>query len=287
MKPVNKICSHAVAIRYILRTRGARQLYSRAPKSLWCFANQRLLAHKLLLREEPDPIQIELSNMLDAGRPDIHVGADVLKITTLCAESKMLVQNRESSEDLAQQAEDLLGRMRGLFHDMDAWTHSLANLWTSTMIDAAPIARYRQTDHPLASFTCPSLLNYSDNWIAYLWTFHTASQVVLRESVIELIDYRAQMRIRDVDASDKASIRQQEDEIEALAGSIIRSFPRLMGLTDDAGEVQAAQSQGIMAGRFLALFAMNIVREAAHASPEHKLTASNVIQWVSKRHTLS
>ena len=284
---------HGNAIRYVLQTRGAQQLYDRAPKSLWCIANQRLLARKLILHEKPDPVQLELSDLLNTSRPNIHLVDDCLKMTSLCADSHNLVSGQgmaqlaETAVTLVERVENLLQRMRELLDEIGVWTSTVTEVWKPKTINAAPILSFRghPANHPLASFSCSDFLSYTDNYFAYIWNFHAACQIVLRESIIDLIEYRAAMQFEAVDESGQDAVRREQDTIEKLSSSIIRSFPPLMGFIDDTDQ-QSAPSQGKMAGRFLALFALDVILRAKSTTLEHKHIALTVTQWVYASHAI-
>ena len=217
---------------------------------------------------------------------------DILEMSKLCSLAKELIttESAESPATRSGNVTGLLGRMQDLIINIDRWSSNITGLWKPKVIDIRPAARlgpeYYPSGHPLSKLTCLSTLAYSNVWFAYIWNFHSSAQIILRESYIELINYRANLQASKDTRDDKLMQRQRE-AITSLSSSITRSFPPLMGFTDGAGAPLSSLPQGLMAGRFLAIFALDVVARAEHTSTEHKCIASGVSKWIQMSHGLS
>jgi transposase len=124
---------------------------------------------------------------------------------------------------------------------------------------------------------------------AYIWNFYAASQIVLRESLVDVIEYIATIRSEgDPDDDGATIIRKQREWVDVLSAAILKSFPQLLGFAyrhERPGRPRLAQ-QGRMAGRLFALFSMWVVQRAKYTSAQHKQIASEVISWINSRHEL-
>jgi hypothetical protein len=264
-------------------------LYNRAHFSLWSAANHRLQARQILLQEEPSLIQSQLISKLDLGRPEIRICSDVLQMTTLVAAAKQLTPQQGSAEHVPTQSAavvtDHLQAMQELIDRIEIWTAEVDSTWKPTSVDVQSIARPMATDHPLAYFSCSDFFTYSDIWVAFIWDFHAACQIILREAFIELARYGLQVSDPVTDDDDvQSSMKQQQTTITSLATNIIKSTPSLMSFATDG--LLTAPLQGITVGRCLALFALQVVQKARFTSLEHKRMASKAIEWVQSQYTL-
>ena len=147
-----------------------------------------------------------------------------------------------------------------------------------------------EADHPLAYFFCEDFYTYSDIWVAFIWNFHCACQIILRQAFIEVARHQLGNPDAVMDHDDiQSHMEHQQTAITGLATSIIKSFPSIMSFaTDGSLNVTNANAsrQGISAGRCLALFALQVVQNARSTSLEHKTAASKAIQWVQSQYTL-
>ena len=268
-------------------------LYNRAHFSLWSAANHRLQARQILLQEEPSPVQSRLISKLDLNRPEIRICSDVLQMTTLVAAAKQLKSQQGSAGHLPIQpvavVTDHLRAMQELINNMDIWVAEVDSTLKPTSVDVQSIARPMASDHPLAYFFCKDFFTYSDIWMAFIWNFHAACQIILREAFIELARYHLQAPDPVMDCHDlQSSAKQQQTATTGLATNIIKSFPSLMSFATDGSWAGAiAPVQGITVGRCLALFALQVVQKARFTSLEHKRTASKAIEWVQAQYTLA
>jgi hypothetical protein len=122
-----------------------------------------------------------------------------------------------------------------------------------------------------------------------MWNFHHASSIVLRESLVDVINYSTALQAQEEpDAEDILVIQNQRAWVDTLSTSIIQGFPMLLGFThrhERSGRPRFPQ-QGKMAGRFFSLFSLWVVQRAQFTSDQHKKTASEVIAWINSRHGL-
>ncbi len=119
---------------------------------------------------------------------------------------------------------------------------------------------------------------------AYIWNFYAASQIVLRESLVDMIEYAAVLQERsELGEQGMQIIQKQREWVDVLSGVIIASVPQLLGFTyqDDQGRRPQQAQQGRMAGRLFALFSMWVVQRAKFTSPQHKQTAAEVVSWIN------
>ena len=249
----------------------------------------------MLLRESPEPEQTTWMDKLNINRPDIRVSADVLNMNSLSAEAKQLTQNSEDTNNTAAEragkAGQLARSMQDLLPPIDDWVSATTGVWRPEVLDStytAPVlALDAPLDLPLPQLPCSYLLNYHNVWLAYVWNFHSASQIVLRESLIDVIRYGATLQGQDPDEEVAARIRDQVEAVDRLAASIIRSVPPLIGLTQGPDpETGQSRQHGKMAGRLFLVCAMWTVKRAQYASAEHRQTATEVLAWITARHGL-
>ena len=244
------------------------------------------------MQEEPSLAQFQLISKLDLDRPEIHICSDVLQMTTLVAAAKRLVPLNASSSDLCAphvaNITDNRFDMQQLINSMDIWTSEVDSTWKPTPVDTQSIARPLDVDHPLAYFFCSHFLTYSDIWVAFMWNFHAACQIIMREAFIELTVCYQRVANPLLCCEDvQSSVEQQQAAIAGLAANIITSFPSLMSFaTDQSSNFASAPRQGITVGRCLALFALQVVQKSRFASLEHKRAASKAIEWVQSQYTL-
>lgn len=286
---------HGEAIKYLLRLRGNEQLFSRSNFSLWSLANHRLQARQILRHEEPDAVQIELLDLLDTGRPDIRICADTMKMTALCAAANRMIERPQPAPaSLAKHAHSLsqiADQMQALITDIEDWTSRMSQAWQPKLVDARMMTRrpreYQYShDHPLAHLYCAKLIAYPDVWLAFLSGFHAACQIVLRETFIAVLELQVKVRGNESPRTHVDAIERERGCVESLAAKIIGAFPALMGFTNGAGDEGDCLPQGLMAGRCLALFALEVIHRAKYPRFEHKDSAAAVIRWMSASYVL-
>jgi len=286
--------SHIGAIKHILHTQGNDQLYHSSSFGLWRVAHTRVLARQLMLREKPDDHQIAWVSQLNINIPELHISADILRMNILSAAAKKLIESRENSSatspEQIQQARELASAMQDLIASIDSWTPAISLIWKPKIAEPRDIAQPQEENDPpefmIPTFPCPHMLSYHDIWFAYTWNFYAASQIVLRESLIEVIRYRSvTLQMQTPHIEDTQKIHNEQLVVDRLSATIIRSIPWLLGFTRQAHEPYTLP-QGKMVGRLFSLFSLWVVKTAQFTPIQHKQTASDVIQWINRRHGL-
>src|ERR1700761_8111157 len=135
---------------------------------------------------------------LNLERPELHISADVLHITRLCAAAKSLLANNADEAGQMDQAEELLQNIQELLATIDSWTSAMTGIWKPTSYDASTfVGSMDQTDyppdHPFRHFQCPRVLRYIDISLACIWNFYCACQIVLREAYIQVAMHKAML----------------------------------------------------------------------------------------------
>ena len=183
----------------------------------------------------------------------------------------------------------MLYEFRHLLVEIDLWTLVVPDTWKPKIINVGPLKRSKKSlaDHALAYFRGTELLSYSDDWFASLWNFHAACQILLRQSIIHVTNYYAKVELRELHKNEEASIEQQKKAIQKLSASIVMSLPLIIGLTTEHGEPSAPLSQGKMAGRFQAIFAMDVIQNNEYTTFEHKRVVCNMRRWVFAKNSIS
>lgn len=209
--------SHKQALVYALSARGENQFHSRPRFELWRTANLRLQAEQVLRREAPSDTQLAWIGMLNTSLPDIHICVDVMKMVIVSAAARKLGERREVVE--VAEAMQLAETMEELIDPMVKWSGDVAAAWRR-LDDGARWDAEKKPSHFL-----PHLphLRYNDPWLAYKWNFHVASQIVLRESLIETLELAGATQY-------DMKIRMQAQKIAESTGEIIASLPPLLGL---------------------------------------------------------
>jgi hypothetical protein len=279
---------HSDAVRHVLRARGDKQFFDRSGFSLWLVAHHRLQARQVMLREGPYPEQIAWMRKLDIDFLPLHISVDVQQMNALAAAAKKLTLGsavaRPISSEKVELARQLAQAIEALISSIKSWTAMTTDVWRPKTID--PHYMDVSSKFPIPHFTCPQLLSYHDIWLAYMWNFHAASQIVLRESLIDVINYTASGQMQEPGLEDMERIQREQDAVNRLSSILIRSFPQLLGFTHKDTRGPYLPAQGKMAGRYFSLFSMCVVQSARSTPPKHKQTASEVIEWINSTHGL-
>ena len=221
-------------------------------------------------------------------RPELHISADALRVTDLRAAAKHLLASEQSEEEKVGHAIQIMQGIEDFLQDMDRWTSAMTGIWKPTSHDAQPALQPAEgptehPDHPLKHFMCPRIFRYIDIHLVGLWTFYSACQIVLRETFVQVMRFNANFQIQDQQVNQER-VEREQSAINELSGSIIRSFPPLMGF--GAGSFPPPSSQGMMVGQFSGLFAMDVIRAVEFTSSKHKNTARKVTEWIAASHKL-
>lgn len=251
--------THSDAIQYVIYARGMDQLYHHPRFCLWRVANWQLQARQVLRGEEPSAIQQQLASKLNIDRPELHISADVLQISTLCAAAKRLLS--DSANGMARQtAENLdcaayiLQSMSSLLGSIDAWTSVVTGPWKPNAFNTRENSELAEERHFASSlhYYCPLTFIYSDSSLACIWNFHFACQIVLREWAIRLTLFSSQLLDQEEATQVELDrINEQKEAIARLSGSVIRSVPPLMGFADaySSAQAPALSYEGTMVAR--------------------------------------
>ena len=147
-----------------------------------------------------------------------------------------------------------------------------------------------ETNYPsniaIPHFRCSRVLGYQDIWLIFKLNCHCASQIVLRESLVDVVKYRAKLENQGLDLENMERIRIEGDAIDRLSAAIMESYPSLLGFTYEDSEEPLSPLQGRMAGRLFSIFPMWVIQRAQFTSDLHKRTASEIIEWINFRHGL-
>lgn len=258
--------------------------------------NCRLQARQIMLGEDPEAVQIEMSARLNSNDPGIHVATDIIQIAKLQATAKELSQSSEMNSATAhstntiEQAQQLVIEMASLGDAITLWTETVDGLWKPKVIHSPVfvdrLRRLHSLEHPLHHYPFLEILTYSEIWFAYLWNLHSACQIVLHEWLVQLLRFSVKIANRELSEDEVERIEQEQNKINTLAKSIIQSSPSLLGLTDELGSDLTIPLHGVMAGRFLAFFAIDVVQKSKFASAQLKYVATKMAQWISSSHAL-
>ena len=284
---------HSEAVLLILNARGESQFYDQVGFSLWQVAQHRLLARQIMLREKPSLEQVTWMDKLNLNMTSVHISWDIQKMSSLAETAKTLTDAVASSDanfaECLERIERLLRDMQTLLISIETWTKSLTKTSKPLLepLDETTEGQWTSTV-PIPLFKCPITLRYHDLWLAYMWNFHAASQIVLRESLVEITDNIARFQPGSHEAEEEMQRlhTEQRISIHALSSTIIRTFPQLLGFMHKDTQVPYSLPQGQVAGRFFSLFAMSVVRAARFTSDEHKQSATDIINWINASHGL-
>lgn len=281
--------THSQAVKYVMAKRGAGIILDRSRFALWRMANCRLQARQIQAGDYPEPAQKDLIGKLNLDRPDGRIVADITNITMLCADAKRLLENPKShAPDQEAEASALLTRIANFLNEVDSWTSRTTGVWNPKPVGSLKALKLEEieytsdSNHPLAYYDCPEVFAYHNVWFAYIWNSHAASQIVLREYFVKI-----HALYKDSAPPELENIAQEQRiAVPRLATSAMKSFPPLVGFTDASGEHFEPVLQGKAAGRFLALFAMDIVAKAELIPKIYKVKARKVVEWIHANHSL-
>lgn len=291
---IDPLGPHVHAIRHILHAGSDDYLANESSFALGCLAHKRLQFRQILLREAPEPEQIEWVSKLNVKQPDIHITADVLQMNILSAAVKELthrpVNIRSSVDEIVERSRQLVHSIQDLIPSVESWTSTRTGLWKPKETDPRKITQPCEVkgslDIAIPHFSSTMTLSYSSLWLAYLWNFHAASQIALRESLVDAIAYSAAIQGREPNLKETKRIRDEQGAVDKLSSAIVQSYPQLLGLSFGNEREPRSPPQGRMAGRFFTLCSAWVIQRAQFTSLEHKQTAIEVIRWVNNRHGL-
>jgi hypothetical protein len=166
----------------------------------------------------------------------------------------------------------------------------MTGLWKPEVTDPQQIVQPREMDEPfdlpIPHFPYPRMLSYHNLWLGCLWNFHAASQIVLRESLVNVINYSATIHGREPDRENMERIHTEQEAVDKLSSVIMWSIPLLLGFTRRYDRHPRSPPHGKMVGRLFCLCSMWVIQMARFTSLEHKQTASEVTKWINDRYRL-
>lgn len=211
----------------------------------------------------------------------------------LAAAAKRITNNDSSSRILfptkLTETRDLTLSILDLTASIQHWVSEVNEQWVPRILDPNNISQSADDiplTMPIPPYTCPVVLDYHDLWLAYLWNMHGAAQIILRESLIEVIQQIRTQEGRELTADESQIIQGQRNALVELSCTIIKSFPQLMGFNLRQTNERYSLPNGMMIGRFFSLFSMSVVQSAQYVPTEYKNTASEVIRWIHSSHGL-
>lgn len=269
---------HKNALKHILYFRGEEHFQDRVHTEFWRAAQQRLQAQRITQRDDSEDEQLSWISKPNASLPDLHVCVDVEKMVVLCSAGRKLMQESDAVHE-AKRASELLKKMREVVDSMQSWGPQVDDGWRPQRVDIYPA---KEGESPATSrFTMSPMLQYSDPWLAYKWNFHAASQIVLRQSMVEIMEHSSNLQDVEEDSNAEEIAAMEEATIQ-LATTIIGSCVPLLGFSKET----SLHTRGKMAKRFFAVCALWVVQQARFTSTEQKETATEVLEWIDRTHRL-
>lgn len=285
---------HSDAITYILRAGGDEHLFGRSRFALWCVAHQRLQSHQILSGKEPSLDQMLWVSKLNVDRPDVHFSSDILHMSRLSAAAKSLTQNAwdswTSSADEIGEFTQIERESQDLIASIEKWTTKTYGVSKPRTITTENVTQAHGLRDAFSICDPPyprlNLHDHQDIWLAYKLNCHCASQIVFRESLVDLIKYKAGLQKQELGIDSTQRILAEQRAVEKLSEAIIRSYPLFLSVPDQKSEESPSPLQGRMAGRLFSIFPMWVIQRAQFTSDLDKQTALDVIKWVNYCHGL-
>ncbi|KAK9234223.1 hypothetical protein V1525DRAFT_73587 [Lipomyces kononenkoae] len=195
--------------------------------------------------------------------------------------------DRTISSKEVKRARQLVQAIQDLISSIEIWTSEIADEWRPKTLDSHYISEmYYSSKFSIPRLTCPRLLSYHDIWLASIWNFHVASQIVLRESLVDVINYVTARNMQEPGLTDMKRIQSEQNAVKKTVYHPHPVSPSALGLRTQRHSRAIFPAQGKMTGRFFALFPMRVMQRARFTQVELKQTASEVIEWINSSHGL-
>ncbi|EMC98235.1 hypothetical protein BAUCODRAFT_417190 [Baudoinia panamericana UAMH 10762] len=282
---------HGRAVDDILRLRGDGQFFNHDRFAAWRLAYDRLQLRQIIFREGPSAEQITWFGRLNLDAPELRMCADKMRVNILCAEARRLIEGgaEQSGDDgQAERAATLVQEMKNLVSSIEAWMPTLTRAMEVQEVTHEQLSEAEAMSEIAAPLPYTilerGLLFYRDITTAHRVNFFASAQVVLRESLIEVLEYAGNLRSGELQDTDWERIEQEGGFIAELSDRIIRSFSQLLGFTRPGAP--SLPKMGIMAGRFFILFSIQAIQRASHAPQAHKEAAVQIAEWIRSTHGL-
>jgi hypothetical protein len=185
--------------------------------------------------------------------------------------------------------EQLVSNITASIDSMAAWKLSIPNVWHATEHRAADVWQgMHDGDSPSEYYDPKEVLQcYIDPWFAYIWNFNAASHIFLQSILIRLLSRSDQMLEHSPDQKNDERRQLAEESIVQLAGKILQSVPNLLDHKDLSARGIPTRSHGRLAGRFLALFSVEVVQRTAYAEASQRELAGRILGWIRSVHSLA
>lgn len=222
--------------------------------------------------------------MVEVDRPDLRLSVDALEMCILIGRATALLHEEPDlePEERRHAAQRLVFEMKDLIDTMHLWLASLPEAWKPTQVNglltSEPIAFHTETSHgPMPR----RLAIHHDMWLAYMLEYREVTELVMRESMIELFEMIEALSDSPDPQFFQDCIEQEVDEIKHITDAIIAQIPKFRYLAfNSKGPLQRSFERPELAGRFHSIFAMTIMDKAAHVPVEAKLIARWVFESV-------
>lgn len=89
-----------------------------------------------------------------------------------------------------------------------------------------------------------------------------------------------------MNTEDMERIQHEKNAVDRLSGTIIESFPQLMGFTRHNFR-SSLHRQGCMVGKLFILCPLWVIQRAEFTAAVHKKTAAEIITWLNATHGLA
>ena len=173
---------------------------------------------------------------LNTSQTGIHFSADILQMSISIAAVKTLSCSSAGADGIhfetLKEAQDLAIAIKEFIASMESWTAEMidrSRLGDALGVDDAP--------HPFTpSSVSVDMFSYRDRELALLWNFHAASQIVLRESLVQVLGYSIYVpgNLENEAACSEVTegIRLAQEAVEKLSSSLLQSISLLMGFSN-------------------------------------------------------
>ena len=286
---------HKPAVRYFLNVRGEKQIFNQLRFALWWIALHRLQFRQLLLGEAPEFQERALLSKLNSGLADVRISLDAQRVIDLRIAAKGLMESEARTDDARQeavgQAKQLLCAMKDLYVSMRELAVDVTASWERRSGGLASDEDHQRPEDlsrpSIADPTRPRDIDYRDTLLSVMLSFHAASQMILRECCIELIQFCAKIQGQEPNTEDLEHIQDERNAITRLSRAIFRCYSALWDYKDGS-QADAANSSrsGRMIGRSYSLFTMTVIQRASSVSSEYRSRASDAIARIRANHEL-
>jgi hypothetical protein len=231
---------------------------------------------------------------LNQQRPELRITAEISEITALCVEGERMINRsipptRDQQSAYADEIEQLVSKIIASVDFMAAWKSSIPDVWHGTEHRAADVWEgMHDADSPSEYYDPKEVLHcFVDPWFAYIWNFSAAAHIFLQSVLIRLLSRSDQLVEHSPDQHNDERRQLAQESIIQLAGKILQSVPNLLDHKDLSARGIPTRSHGRLAGRFLALFSVEVVQKTAYAEANQRELAGKIVGWIRSVHALA